>query len=140
MDNKILTPYAQKIRAKEEKARQRIKPLSMLSESELKRIQEIVTLSSHSLELLNDLIDELRNFGVLGSKHLIYEYQAEMLKLQKFFIESSIQKGEEDERRKQQIRFERIFKAVAGMKAKKLNKLIDFINELENITTSTSGT
>lgn len=125
-----ITPYAQKIRAKEEKEKQKIKPISQLSESDLKRVQEVVTLSAHSLEFLNDLVDELRNFKVLGSKHLIFEYQAEMLKLQKFFIESSIKNNEDDERRKQQIRFEKIFQKLSGMKAKNLNKVLDFIEDL----------
>lgn len=130
MNQQIFTPYAQKIRVKEEKARHRIKPISMLSDSELHRVQEIITLSSHSLEFLNDLIDELRNIGILGSKHLIFEYQAEMLKLQKFFIESAMEKGEEYERQQQQIRFEKIFKKLSTMEAKQLNKVIGFIEKI----------
>lgn len=127
---KKITPIQLKIAKKEAKEKQKLVKFSSLSEEDKKYIQERTTIANHCIEFLNDLVDEMRNKKIIGPKHLIVDYQAELLKLQEYFIMSAIEKGEEEERRKQQKRFEQVFTKVSKMKAKKLNKLIELIEEL----------
>lgn len=127
---KKITPIQLKIAKKEAKEKQKLVKFSSLSEEDKKYIQERTTIANHCIEFLNDLVDEMRNKKIIGPKHLIVDYQAELLKLQEYFIMSAIEKGEEEERRKQQKRFEQVFTKVSKMKAKKLNKLIELIEQL----------
>lgn len=125
-----MTPIQIKIAKKEIKEKQKLIKFSSLPESTKRYIQERVTIANHCIEFLNDLVDEMRNEKVIGPNHLILDMQKELLKLQEYFIVSAIDKGEEEERLKQQKRFEQLFKKVSGLKAKKLNKLIKLIEEL----------
>lgn len=127
---KKITPIQLKIAKKEAKEKQKLVKFSSLSEEDKKYIQERTTIANHCIEFLNDLVDEMRNKKIIGPKHLIVDYQAELLKLQEYFIMSAIEKGEEEERMKQQKRFEQVFTKVSKMKAKKLNKLIELIETI----------
>lgn len=127
---KTITPLQLKIAKKQSKEKTKVVKVSTLSKEKLEYIQERVTISSHCIEFLNDLIDEMRNEKVIGQNHLILDMQKEILKLQEYFIGSAIDKGEELERMKQQKRFEEIFTKVSKMKAKKLNKLIEIIDTI----------
>ena len=127
---KKMTPIQMKVLSKKTKEKTKVVKVSTLSKEKLEYIQERVTISSHCIEFLNDLIDEMRNEKVIGQNHLILDMQKEILKLQEYFIGSAIDKGEELERMKQQKRFEEIFTKVSKLKAKKLNKLIELIDTL----------
>lgn len=127
---KKITPIQLKIAKKEAKEKQKLVKFNTLSEPTKRYIQERVTIASHCIEFLNDLVDEMRNEKIIGPNHLILDMQSELLKLQEYFIISSLNKDEEEERRKQQKRFEQVFTKVSKMKAKKLNKLIELIEEL----------
>ena len=127
---KKMTPIQMKVLSKKTKEKTKVVKVSTLSKEKLEYIQERVTISSHCIEFLNDLIDEMRNEKVIGQNHLILDMQKEILKLQEYFIGSAIDKGEELERMKQQKRFEEIFTKVSKMKAKKLNKLIEIIETI----------
>ena len=127
---KKITPLQVKIMKKEAKEKQKLVKFSSLSEADKIYIQERTTIANHCIEFLNDLVDEMRDKKIIGPKHLIVDMQAELLKLQEYFIMSAISKGEEEERIKQQKRFEQLFTKVSKMKAKKLNKLLQIIEEL----------
>ncbi len=127
---KKITPLQVKIMKKQAKEKQKVVKFNTLSKADQIFVQERTTIANHCIEFLNDLVDEMRNKKIIGPKHLIVDYQAELLKLQKYFIESAIEKGEEEERRKQQKRFEEVFTKVSKMKAKKLNKLINIIETI----------
>lgn len=125
-----VTPLQVKIKAKEIKQKRQIKDITQRPKAEQIYIQERVTIANHCIEFLNDLIDELINLQLIKTNHLLADMQKELLILQKYFIEKSIEEGNEEERRKQQKRFEEVFTKVSKMKAKKLNKLIELIEEL----------
>lgn len=125
-----ITPLQIKIKAKEIKQKRQIKDITHRPKDEQIYIQERVTIANHCIEFLNDLIDELINLQLIKTNHLLADMQKELLILQKYFIEKSIEEGNEEERRKQQKRFEEVFTKVSKMKAKKLNKLIELIEEL----------
>jgi hypothetical protein len=72
----------------------------------------------------------MRNDASISRNNIIFEYQKEMLYLQEYFINKSIDNNQEEERVKQQKRFEEVFTKVSKMKAKQLNKLINFIDTL----------
>ena len=127
---KQITPIQLKIKSKEIKEKQKVVKVATLSKEKLNYIQERVTISSHCIEFLNDLIDEMRNEKVIGNNHLLLDMQKEILNLQEYFIGKAIDKGEELERLKQQKRFEEVFTKVSKMKAKKLNKLIQIIETI----------
>jgi hypothetical protein len=125
-----MTPIQIKIANRKIKEKTKLVNFKSLPDEKKRYIQERVTIANHCIEFLNDLVDEMRNEKIIGPKHLIVDYQAELLKLQEYFIMSAIDNGEEEERLKQQKRFEQLFKKVSGLKAKKLNKLIELIEEL----------
>lgn len=104
--------------------------ISLLPKERQIELQERVTLASHCIEFLNDLVDEMRNDASISRNNIIFEYQKEMLYLQEYFINKSIDNNQEEERVKQQKRFEEVFTKVSKMKAKQLNKLINFIDTL----------
>ena len=124
-----VTPLQVKIKAKEIKQKRQIKDITQRPKAEQIYIQERVTIANHCIEFLNDLIDELINLQLIKTNHLLADMQKELLILQKYFIEKSIEEGNEEERRKQQKRFEEVFTKVSKMKAKKLNKLLQIIEE-----------
>lgn len=129
--DKPLTPVQLKHAKKELKEKTQLKRVTELNDVELFQARELTTISWHLIEYLNDIVDELRNLGLIGKKHLILDYQAELLKLQEHFAGLPKNEAEFLERQKQQKRFEKAFKKLSTMKAKKLNQVIDFIERIK---------
>lgn len=104
-----------------------------LSEEEKKKVLFNLTLSSHYLEGFLECLDYFEQIKLLGKEHDLLSVRDKLLKAQEFFITEAISGGEERfmARQKQQLNFEKMFKAITEMNIDQLNAMMNFAQNVK---------
>ncbi len=118
---------------KNEERKQRIR-IDHLSEQEKQKVLFNLTLSSHYLEGFIECLDYLEEVKLLGSENDLLKARDKLLKAQEFFITEAMKGGEEMfmARQNQQIRFEKMFKAMVDMNLDQLDAMMNFAQNIKH--------
>lgn len=130
-----ITPYQLKIKAKEEKykEKQKAKWLKELSPSEVNHLKSALSQSFVTTQLQIECIDDIYEIqGVAKHFHLFKDFQNEMLRLGDELRAISIH-NEEDEKNRLEIEkiIEKVLKTMPKLNLKQLELLSEFVGNLE---------